>query len=994
MPSAPPSGTWAARGGKRDLMATSEPEINIALAEVLNSLRSNWKVGGEQLGKLQGSHRQPDVIVAAEGSAPVVIETEVLPAVTVENDARSRLGETLSTSDQRIDSVIAARVPLRFRDLSEGQLREALRDSRAGIEYALLSGVSAESYERFPDTGWLTGGAADLARLAYNAGIPKHAIEAAADRLEWGVTAAAEHLSDAIKLRPDIGPMIAERLQQEDGPQTHRMAMTIVTNAIVFQENLAGSHGIVSIESLRAASGRIDHAAVLNEWRKILAVNYYPIFDIARQVIECMPTSLASDTLGTLAATARDLIRDGVTRSHDLSGVVFQRLIADRKFLATFYTTPSAAALLAMLALPEQDGQQAYDNFQVADFSCGTGTLLSAAYRRFVALHEMQGGSAKEFHHRAMEDAIVGADIMPMSVHLTASMLASAYPTEQFAKTRLYTLPYGRQQKGHYALGSLDLLAEDARIRPLFRTGAPVRTTGSGSEEVTNRFDVNPGEFDLVIMNPPFTRPTNHAGARSKIPNPAFAGLGTDKEEQDWMAALAKSLGQATCASGNAGLASYFIALADRMVADNGTVAMVLPLAVLQGQSWQKARDLWRKDYENIVVVSIAAEKGREKSFSADTDMGEVLVVARKRSKGGNKGRGIFVNLVRRPRTPMEGEEIGQQVLRLAHSGEVRQLEDGPYGGSMILVGQEKVDEVLDCPIPESDQWPVAGIVDLSLAQTAYQLTLGKLWLPGIVGADAYPLPVTVLREIGHLGYLHRDINGAGERGSFDINSPYTAGATYPTLWGHDTTRERSMVVEPDSEARIRIGKEERAHQIWAARSRIHHNADFRFNSQALAVAFTEQQTLGGASWPNIVLNQPDHEQLHTLWSNSTLGGLMYWWHSSKQQSGRGRMPRLQAASMPVLNIDALSNTQVEQANAVFEDLKHRHMLPFNEAARDEVRKELDYRLLVDVLGMPADLISSLDLLREKLCAEPSIHGGKKSKVRAAAPQARMRFSN
>ena len=126
------------------------------------------------------------------------------------------------------------------------------------------------------------------------------------------------------------------------------------------------------------------------------------------------------------------------------------------------------------------------------------------------------------------------------------------------------------------------------------------------------------------------------------------------------------------------------------MVAGGGTVAMVLPLAVLQGQSWQKARDLWRKDYENIVVVSIAAEKGREQSFSADTDMGEVLVIAQKRSKGGNKGRGIFVNLVRRPRTPMEGEEIGQQILRLTRSDEVRHLEDGPYGGSMILVGQEE----------------------------------------------------------------------------------------------------------------------------------------------------------------------------------------------------------------------------------------------------------------------------------------------------------------
>ena len=581
-------------------MATSEREINIALAEVLDGLRSNWKVGGEQLGQLQGSHRQPDIIVAAEGATPVIIETEVLPAVTVEGDARARLGAKL-TDGTEVSSVIAARIAVRFRDLTGEQLRVALRNVDAGIEYALLSGISPADYERFPDTGWLTGGAADLARLTYNAGIPKHAIDAAADRLEWGVTAAAEHLSHAIQLRPDIGPWVAEQLHQEDGAQTRRMAMTIVTNAIVFQENLAGSHGILSIENLRTSSGRVNHAAVLAEWRKILAINYYPIFDIARQIMECMPTSLASDTLGTLAATARELISDGVTRSHDLSGIVFQRLIADRKFLATFYTTPAAAALLATLALPERNGDTVYDDFKAADFSCGTGSLLSAAYRRLVTLYEAQGGSAKAFHRSAMEDAIVGADIMPMSVHLTASMLASAYPMEQFAKTRLYTLPFGRQKGNHYALGSLDLLAEDARIQPLFRTGAPVRTTGSGEEQVTQMLDVIPGEFDLVIMNPPFTRPTNHAGERTNIPNPAFAGLGTDKEEQSHMAALAKSLGRATCASGNAGLASYFIALADKMVADLGTIAMVLPLAVLQGQSWQKARDLWK----NSTVTSL-----------------------------------------------------------------------------------------------------------------------------------------------------------------------------------------------------------------------------------------------------------------------------------------------------------------------------------------------------------------------------------------------------
>ena len=451
------------------------------------------------------------------------------------------------------------------------------------------------------------------------------------------------------------------------------------------------------------------------------------------------------------------------------------------------------------------------------------------------------------------------------------------------------------------------------------------------------------------------------------------------------MAALAKSLGRATCASGNAGLASYFIALADRMVADRGTVAMVLPLAVLQGQSWQKARDLWREEYRDIIVVSIAGEKSHEKSFSADTGLGEALVVAKKQRDGSDANRGVFINLARRPRTPMEGEEIGQQILRLAQSSGIRRLEDGPYGGSQIYVGRELVDEALDCPLPDGGQWPAAGINDLSVAQTAHQLTLGRLWLPGRPDSDIHALPIARLNQVGRLGFLDRDINGARDRGAFDVISPCPTNATHPTLWGHDASRERALVVEPDSEARIRRGRERRAHEIWGTRSRLHHNRDFRFNSQALAVAFTEDATLGGRSWPNLILHQPDHEPLHALWANSTLGVLLYWWHSSKQDGGRGMMPRLQAASMHVLHTGILDATHVERARVVFDDLKHRSMRPFNEAPQDPVRRELDRRLLVDVLGVPSGLMPSLDALREKLCAEPSVHGGKGS--RAGTPR-------
>ena len=970
-------------------MATSEPEINIALAETLDALRANWRVSGEQLGRTQGP-RRPDILAVARGSAPVVIETEVVPAATVEADARARLGVAL-TDGAIVNAAIAVRVPSRFRDLEGEALRNALRRTDAGLEYALLSGVAPDQYDRFPDAGWLVGGATDLARLAYQASIPLRAIENAANRLQIGVIAASERLSETIELRPDVGPWIAERVHQQDGVQTRRMAMAIVTNALVFHANLAGSHGVQPLDALRSpSSGRFSQNGVLNEWRKILRVNYYPIFDIAHQIMLQMPEGLASDVFELLSATAAELIDEGVTRSHDLSGVVFQRLIADRKFLATFYTTPSAAALLATLALPDREAD--YGQFKIADFSCGTGTLLSAGYRRLAMLHEKQGGNAEEFHRHAMEQGIVGADILPMSVHLAASMLASAYPTKQFANTRLYTLPYARQTEGHYALGSIDLLSEDAQIQPLFRTGAPVRATGKGEERIAEKLDLKPGGFDLVIMNPPFTRPTNHSGSHSNVPNPAFAGLGTDEEGQDIMAKRAKSLVRGTSGSGNAGLASYFIPIADKMAADLGTVAMVLPLAVLQGESWQKARDLFRDNYRDVIIVSIAGEKSSDMSFSADTAMGEVLIVARKSGDDAPGERGLFVNLVRRPKNPMEGEEIGEQVLRMVASGGIRTLESGPSGGSVIFVGEDEVDEVLDCPLDKGGQWSAAGIIDLELAQTAYQLAHGRLWLPTLREEDAPALPITRLENIGRMGFIHRDINGGGGRGAFDISSPCRASASYPTLWKHDATRQCAMIVEPDSEARIREGKRQRALQIWDSRSRTHHNPDFRFNSQVGPVVFTERPTLGGSSWPNIILNQRDRELAHVLWANSTLGCFLYWWHSSRQQSGRGLIPKRQAATMPTLDVDALSDDQVAQANAIFEDLKTRPMRPLNEATEDEVRQELDCRLLVDVLGVPSELMPSVDLLRRKLCDEPSIYGTKKTKTAPPSSQRRLAF--
>ena len=82
-----------------------------------------------------------------------------------------------------------------------------------------------------------------------------------------------------------------------------------------------------------------------------------------------------------------------------------------------------------------------------------------------------------------------------------------------------------------------------------------------------------------------------------------------------------------------------------------------------------------------------------------------------------------------------------------------------------------------------------------------------------------------------------------------------------------------------------------------------------------------------------------------------------------------------------MLDPRALHARQIELCKAVFEEIKKRDFLPANEAYRDPTRKDLDRRLLVDVLGLDAGLLEPLDLLRRQWCAEPSVHGGKGTRI-------------
>jgi hypothetical protein len=175
----------------------TEHTINDAIARALIKTRHAWTaaktVYAENTGMLKGGNKRADILIIEPNVSPVVIETEVFPALTVEHDARTRLGEVVRTSGRPILSSLAVRLPARLRTSVEKHLETA-----NDLQIALFSGSSQEDATRWPKKGWISGGIADLSILAQSASVPPHVIEKASQELTAGVNEAAGLLNEII----------------------------------------------------------------------------------------------------------------------------------------------------------------------------------------------------------------------------------------------------------------------------------------------------------------------------------------------------------------------------------------------------------------------------------------------------------------------------------------------------------------------------------------------------------------------------------------------------------------------------------------------------------------------------------------------------------------------------------------------------------------------------------------------------------------------------
>ena len=995
-----------------------EPYVTSKVEELLGHKLHGWTLSVEQP-PFGDDNTVPDMMAVRSGRETIAIEAKAYDNSDTVDDIRKKyLGKTLTAAyvgvSENLEVVLVLRYPQEVMEATA--LKKAIAHTES-FEYCIIT-KSGEG--DFPASGFVKGTLTDVATaLSIGASPAKHIAEAA-DKMADGMEVAAKWLHAASMNKPAIQAALQEILGETTFTiETCSKACLIITDAFIFQNSIAGKRVLIRQHDklrwvfpykLRETDEVVNHTdadaavlaerrderprplsyyddpdnvllrrSVMKDWRAILEINYAPIFEDAHRIVKDafkyepdFDPRMSARVLEKLWQTAYEICQSHLPQIHELGGEIFQRLIVDRKYVKSNYTMPESAALLSALVCPDIKCDNLRDLPKVADFACGTGSLLNGVYKQIQRLYEQKtGNNSRRIHQRMMEQKLGGIDIYPHATHLTFMTMASAHPDIPIGETRVITAKCGKTKDGTYATGSLELLDETV-LFDIFEIEA----------EQVGGFDITPtklnpsfpnGEMDIVIMNPPFLSDTADPSTRN--PKNVFELTGRSESEKK---AMQKALHEKETRVAHGKLPySYFVELADKKLKRGGRMGMILPTTVLAVNSFKKVREMWATEYHDVVVVTVAQKGGHDSAFSHDTSMTECIVVATK-GVGENTGRAKFVSLSERPKSLLAGQSLAVLIQRHVVT---RRLEDEAHGGERLMIGDINMGQMLECPI-DAGEWGASRVKAMSLMQIAYQLRQGTLRLPELL--EAIDIPICRLGEIGQVGASHRDIKDKDKRGAFEMHRRESnVQEGHDAIWEMDNiTPQRSMQVIPDYKAQIKPQNVEKAHRILREHnSRTHYHLYLGFPANSVLAHWTETPSLGVGSFTNVKLQDARYDAAWTLWTNSTFGMFCHWATAGKQQPGRGMLYLTTLQNVPSLDVRQLSDAQLKAADNIFADLKKARLKPYNECASDAWRHILDARLLAEVLGITdEETHRAMQRLREMLSDEPSITGTKARK--------------
>ena len=796
---------------------------------------------------------------------------------------------------------------------------------------------------------WREGSVQEFASVLFQNDLPQSNV---ADAIEYSVRQAADLISDRTLFGPvqaeKLPPLLAEALAlPSKTPKDKRAAVLIaalmVSNAALLHHRLRVVDNLLDVPTLQNCMDCGDDTflrALIDAWKAILKIDYHPVFDPAVSVLETFMAVDHNARIGAVHAV-RLLVKYALAHADDLAalrfdhaGPLYHRLLESARYDGSFYTNNVSALLLARLALTKDftdwSDVECLRELKVIDPACGTGTLLMAAMHTIRDRYINAAGQDADFLHLFMvEDVLNGLDINRHGIQLAACNLTLGNPRVDYTKMNLFTMRHGPQADGKTHIGSLDLLAtaEDDGTPNLTQFISPLPRLENLEAERAQPGDVNGdsyvGIFDVVIMNPPFTR--NDIRNRQYTARDRKRIQDREKEVVDF---VRKRDPEAGGAIDHTNARSFFTPLADMLLKkETGVLAKVLPTTALTGASGNQERMFLANRFQ--IETIITSHDPSRVNFSENTDIHESLFIARRSDAGKKPTR--FISLGRMPRDAHEAMLLADMI----NQGKI----SGAWGRECEWPWERMRD----------GNWQAALFYDEELAEAYYDLAA---------------LNGTRLQIAGNACAIEPE--GRRVRDAFSRNSKLDTPWKMPVLWDHQTGVHTTMAAKADVAATPKPEKEKYARSLVKKASRLVISARLYTYAVRTAACYTEEPVLGSSWVPVTSLSTiPHFEHALCAWWNSTPGILTLLHARSKK------------LTYPVYSLDLLRkllipnprNVDVSPLVEVFAKTRQQILKPWKEMDTCPVRARID-EAAAQVLHMDGAKIA---YWRKRITLEPTV---------------------
>ncbi|MEM1873033.1 MAG: hypothetical protein QXS85_04850 [Acidilobaceae archaeon] len=998
-----------------------ESELNVRVASILSE-----SFGLDCRAERALRRARPDIRCFYEGFR-VAIEGSYNRS-DAESDARRRVEEGLA------DIAIALHYAERYRDIPEEELARKLRETP--LNAMVLAPVEARGLERYlaektriakPAEGWLEGiklgDLADIIKLAVAYLVSETEVQREVDSVKQVIgdfVKVASALSEGRELRESVASVLYklygfEVSEARDAEVVFGQAALAVLLSSVLYERVRHLHELKPLRDYVKSRGPIDGLREAIE--DLMKVDYEPALAPAVDVLRVLPPHLGSQVQRLVDTAIRVSQMSGLL-ARDFAGRVYHEIAGDiavRKGFATFYTEIPAAYMLTNLALKELlgvddigklDKNRAGEvigricELKIADFACGSGTLLTSTLynasriARVVSfLHDLEclcgdGERAVSVEKKLVEDGIYGFDALRYAAQITALNLALMVP-EAISRENVASVYLGVTSNNRAWLGSLELLNGAKSFGGMLRwiegglRGAveAVSTTRvvSGKVEVLD-------SYDLIVMNPPFTRATGRVSREfGEKRRGLFGFIGDERSREailrrydevrervrEELRKIARSLAEKEHVSreyrvlleesgrgelslaqylgiGQAGEGLLFLYLAYKYVRPGGVIAFVLPRNTLSGVSWFLARALLAEKFHvRYVIVSSDPENGY--NFSEGTSLSECLIVARRVDSHSPDEETLFVNMLKKPRSALEAIMLSEKI-----SGSVLQrdgLVELASGASCIITRASR-----KSLLESLDNWnrfvflPEREVVEIGL-----RVLEGDLSILGL------KVPVARLVELAESIGI--------DRHQFHDHFSYSSSKTpYPIIYGGGEEVRVSMLVKPNAHAICKTGKAREIFERFSGRVLV---PDRIRLSTAHAIAMYSETPILSNMFYAVKLKKPvaEAEKALVLWLNTTWGILSVLMSREETEGPWISLKIAQWRTLPVLDVGKLSEDALRRLASAFDELASAKPRRVVEQYSEDPARVDPVRLRIDL-----SFIKSIDPSVDESKARESLH--------------------